>query len=358
MKINRFAFGSATVLSLAGCSAFMPPHSNSYDVSDEKVIIELISYDQVVCANNIISISGTETGISCVSDKYDKSGNKIMAGPLVVTPLVATAVTYVASAAFDYAVEEIEQEASLYEAQYGKEMPADNFWSYVSTPACVNEGEKGCLKYKYSSSYKPNYWGMRIKRTTEKNDDPAFDIILSFEKSSDGQLFKVVPEQLKITRSKAKVLSDETITYFNPLTWFPKLFNTAGHKLNVNVDIKMDGYWRGSDQMLHSSSLAFLSIPVNGYDIESNPTLDKDDLGGATGWMLTPPVSMMPDGSRPAACQDPDKECSNKSGNFAVSVTITERDPSNAKKYIEKASTYIKENKASAVDAINGTINK
>jgi hypothetical protein len=154
-------------------------------------------------------------------------------------------------------------------------------------------------------------------------------------------MFRIAPLFFQTRRAKAKVLADEPWTWLPPML-FGKLFRTGGHEIDTTIDIRIDAFWRGKDQLLHTSTVAAETIKFTSYDIKRTPAICmhacSEKPGGASGWLVPVPVSYDERG-QPIG-----------DGTFTLKVLVTERDKSNAKRFLEQGATYLKDHKTDIIN--------
>ncbi|OAI01742.1 hypothetical protein A1353_00550 [Methylomonas methanica] len=377
--VDRNTFTTLIVIavstSVSGCSVFLPAHTKSNVRDQEQVQIRFLERDDM---------------LKSYKNEYEEafgSGSLMPTEPQQPGALVpaAAAASIAVGFAFDYVKKQLEQEATLYEAQYSSSIADDRFWSQVpevkdiflkkvtKTTRRESKTDKD-VDFKLvppvtevteevrtsqasfdstSASLAQRYFGIELTRSTQcpllasedektKEMDGSCRVIASklvygLRPSSDNQMFRVVPIYFTAKYAKAKVPSDEIGWWFAPWTWPGKFAKNPGHNIDIDISLEIDGYWRGKDQQLNIDKVAAIHTQVSGYDLDKRPTLTpKKGLGGTQsgGWLVGVPISFKPDGT-PAI--GPNSE----SGSFTAKILVTERDTSNAKKLLEQGAEII-----------------
>jgi hypothetical protein len=363
MKV-RIAAGVGILVSVilfSSCSVFLPAHPNSSGRAHERVTLEMLT---------------NETMTENERNYWEAVAKKISPGPGAAPVLAAAAI----GIAIEVVVTQLQNEATLYEAQFSDTKAFSAFWK----PGSENDTSSSVLQStttrterlfkkpvegkdfpeKPDSETKTeiderrnetqtlvraklvqNYKGFRMIRTIEGHDatDPAFSLVVGFFPSGDSQMFRVAPLFFQTKKAKAKVLADSAWTWLPPML-FGKLFRSGGHEIDTTVDIQVNAYWRGQDQLVHSTTIAPEPIKFLSYDIEKTPAWCTvgcaEEPGKASGWLVGVPVSYSEKG-KPVG-----------DGTFTLKVLVTERDKSNAKQYLEQSATYLKDHKQDIINTI------
>lgn len=295
-----------------GCQVFLPAHSKSHDIEGESVEVHMLDH---------------ETMMAMYGDQYDAA----FGGKKVVPPAVAAAATALIGFAVDFTKKQIEEEASLYEAQWGKKAAFDHFWS--------PDGKQQYYGFEVIRGTRKN----PLRKLGEKQDTAAFHLVCGIAPSADGQMFQVAPLQLTINSVKAKVLSDQWLRTFYTVLWKPLL--RTGHEVDVSADVEITAIWRDKNQTAHLEQLATFTVAVPAFDLNANNTLDAGD------GLHSSPVGWFPGIPRSVYNNNDGKEIEGL-GTFWVKATVTERDPSNAKKYLEQAADLVGKQKDTIVQIV------
>ena len=317
-RVFVLSFSMLLVSLTCGCAAFLPAHSNSNKREGEKVTIKMLTSQEME------------------ANRYEADYLKAFVAPLPhkrigaqAAPLVGAAAAAAVGFAVDFVQKELQKEATRYEAQFGYTLAGEEFWEYKPN----------------TTNYVQRYAGFEVTRAVQ--DEPqAYKFVCGIGPSKDGQMFRLAPLQLQIRKAKAKVITDEKAWWLAPTVWIGKMFRTGGHEIDTDVEIEMDGYWRGKDQELHITKLAGLKLKFPSYPLTNPPpllTASRGDLSDPpSGWLLAPPISYTPKGQLVGA----------GAGTFTLKVLVTERDKSNARQYLEDAAKLVSEQKPKLVEAI------
>lgn len=352
------------MLPVTGCSVFLPAHGNSQKSRDERVTIEMLTLDEMKkgeykAGENTIHFKDLYLAAFGV-DLEPAVGAKF-------APLAA-AVPFVAGLAIDAVVSQLQAEATLYEAQFGDTKAFSGFWIATSEKTEVrSETIEDVFRRKDQSKdfelqtstktvtvredlpeLQQHHYGLKIARKIIEGgqETDAFVLVVGIAPSPDGQMFQLAPLLFWAPKVKAKVLSDEYWTWLPPML-LGKLIRKPGHHVDTTVNIQIDAYWRGADQQLHTATLAAIPMSFASYSIDDPKPLKTPWKRGGSGWLLAVPVSYGPDGKIAKPRQD------DEYGTFSVKVLVTERDQSNAKRFLEQGATYLKEHKADIIKQIS-----
>ena len=314
LRIGGSALILASLLLSTGCSILLPAHSNSCDIKGERVVLKMLTQTDM-----------TEKDYAdCYNAFMDRQAKQRGKRGAVAT---TAAFSYLVGCAFDYVKSELEQEADLYTAQFGKKVAFDGFWKYT--------GPKR----------EQNYVGFEVKRITNSTSDssPAFRLLCAIVPSDDQMAFKLVPILFQTNKSKAKVLSFQWKHFYSGLwTWLLKI----GNEINTKVTVHFDAFWVDEKQGAHTARIAEADLVVNGYDI-SHPKPYGKLQDEAMGWFGGIPVSY--------------NLSTNKwggTGTFWLEVIVTEEDPSNARRYIKKAVEKMQENRERVIEYVTKEVGK
>jgi hypothetical protein len=242
----------------------------------------------------------------------------------------------VVSAASNAGKAQLADEASLYEAQFGKRIAADRFWTIDPADA---------TKQKVA----PTYWGFEVLRTIEGHDEtnPAFRLICGMSYSEDNAFFSIFPVSLVDTNTKAKVLSDEGWSYY-AFAWKP--FIHSGHEIDLDVDVEITSAWRDEKGATRIESVCAFPMPFGAYDIDAcNTKFFIDQNTGEAeqiyGWY--PGIQR----SYSLGTKSYDGV-----GTFWLKVQVTERDKSNIKKQLELGAKLVADNEDKIIERIVKTV--
>ncbi len=396
----------AVSLCLTGCSVFLPKHPNSMARDGERITINMLErtdlcnsdkyaqYREIYERAFKIDHEDQRLAGLCPSSRYS-SGVEIMA------------ITAAAGLAIDMVSSELQREASDYEAQFKLTVTGDKFWvastgqvlqpvdlSLQTNPITQQPAPKSgvelsgkvlmqeevteCVSKNYSESspngknklsckdvkltstrttkadkatYVHNYGGIEITRRVKGESEPVFKFVALLFPSADQQMLRMKPLLFQTTKSKAKVLGDNWWTWLPPMI-FGKMFRDGGHSIDTEISLRIDAYWRGQDQNQHISSVAASTFTISDYDIEVGPELISTQIAGDSGWLLAVLISYTATGAQAVPTSD------GGAGTFSVEAVVTEKDHSNAKRYLEQGVRYLKDNKNDFVTRIGQAVTR
>ena len=332
IKLLKTAFLAVllfVVLSLQGCSILLPAHSNSYDVTDEKVTLRMIKKGGLCTIQNKLnsnaSVGSDKVLIGINGDACITRDEFAFAAPLAVAA---------AGLAFDFMQKRIEEEATHYEAQFGDRIAVQRFWTM----------ESNTTESTVAIQPQPYYEGFEIIRGTrdhpfkDESSRPAFRMIFAFDTSSDGSAFLIRPTYVFHKSAKAKVLSKASIvSWFN---WFAK----ATGNVEVKVDIDIDAIWIDEKKKTHFEKIAAFPVSIGAINLSSPTEFSTKDLSKKiAGWFPGVPCSSK------VKMENEGDNC----GNFWIKVLVTEKDPSNAKKYLKQSAELVGSKKETIINVIN-----
>ena len=291
--MRSLAILAPAALLLAGCTGLLPAHPLSLDTEGERVTITML--DQTALAKK-----ADQLGFTLPTEEQSA------AGPLAV----------VAGFAIDSVKSWLDEQAQLYEAQFEVKSAFDDFWV----------GDK------------PQYVGLCVERSTARDPaKPAFTLVCTMAPTKDSQLLTIQPVYLAVQRAKAKVLYFDASKWWSaPWIWY---FDT-GDKVDVDVNLEIGAAWRDQSGTFNDTKIASASFSAAGLVLGTARREFEPKV--IAGWM--PGVPRSQDG----------KGAAKGSGNFWIHAVVTERDPSNAKKDIEKASHYLESNRDSLISHVAG----
>ena len=311
------AAGVALALTTVACGAVtrtvLPRHENSLDIEGERVEIRMLTAEQ-------LKLAGYETDWKAAFPSLTLPEPSAPGGFAAAAPIAVAAV----GLAIDFAKKKLEEEATLYEAQFSKRSAFDGFYIRASG----------------SDEWHQNYFGFRITRTTARfgtADAPAFELVCGIGISKDGKMFGVAPLSFVTRSAKAKVLS---YRWWSTLwTWLLK----TGNEIQTSTQIEIQASWLGKDRAAQSQTVASFPVEIGGYELASEAVFGAtayrvlrasgsgDDRleTDIAGWFAGVPMS---EGIENHVTQ---------AGTFAIRATTTEKDPSKAKQLLEKASEAV-----------------
>jgi len=327
---------SSLCLLLQGCSIIFPAHNNSYDLKGEKVTLTMKTAGELCDLEKELN-KGRDQNAKEKPVKIGLNGNACAAEGaemIAAAPLAAAALSF----GMDFVKDRMKEEATHYVAQFGKRKAEQNFWIF-KTPQ--DQDEQGKQKPPAPNLH---YAGFEIVRTTEAHskEDPAFRMVFAFMKSNDGSALMIKPTYVREVSAKAKVLSGWSMA-----SWF-NWFTQATGEVEVNVDITIDAIWTDEKNVSHQDRVAIYPLALGNLSLDKPNELDQPDLVDMEGgWFSTVPCSYTPTRNNDSKC-----------GNFWLGVTVTEKDPSNAKKYLETGAQFVSDKKEASVKFVEEKVGK
>jgi hypothetical protein len=333
-----------------------PGHSKSDDREGELVAVRMLTYQQMheKYGARYKAATGRDAGqiAAAITSQLALSASKFVEGMDGIAyaktigsadlwqagaiPGAADVAGAVVGAAVDFVKAQLEQEAELYEAQFGARRAFDKFWTYCQS----TDGKLIRVQ---------TYAGFEVVRTTDATrkaladgkatDDAAFRFVCALVPSADQSAFLIKPLSLDLAASRAKVLSFELPYDFLSVLWTWLL--DTGDRVDVKLELTMDALWIDKDQRQHIERVSQDTIDVGKITLGSS--LDAVKLEAfEQGWIAAIPVSTAPRQAQPGR------------GTFWLGAKVTERDPSNAREYILKAAEELGERRDDLVKAAQG----
>lgn len=314
----------------SGCAFFLPKHARSLDLRGERVVIRLLTADdwqsEAVLAG-IPHAAAAEVGCETALARQQRRERMAIPGAAEAAGLLAGVVV-------DFVKTQLEEEATRYEAQYVRRVAVDRFWR-----ATRNAAGEHC--------WTQNYVGFDVRRITQAHGQssdsaPAFRMIFGFEPSADQQVLLVKPVFARLEASKAKVLD---VRAWSPPSWLLPLFKSTGNEVEVQVDVQLDAIWIDASQRAKIEQLAAFTVNLGNYDLDARPQLTGELADQQAGWLPAVPISTRKLGRAPSYA-----------GTFWVKVAVTERDPGNAKKWLERAAREVGARKEAIVERVESEV--
>lgn len=339
----------AVASSISGCSIFLPGHSNSNARENERVEIKMIE----TCAQLDSTITGffdrrpptvdgkplsaykEVFGEECQDEARRESGEE-EALPLAAIASVAVGL------GIDHVRDQLKKEATLYEAQWQQRIARDDFWigtrpryvGFLVTRTLSEGGETAAKPTAAAVSADPQAEALKNAAA-----QAASATVFALRHSKDLEFFLIAPLAHRVQKSKAKVLSDEWVTFLPPwvlLTLPGKFARVAGHSIDNDIAVEITAFWvqkQDQKQERKTEAIAAFSVPIRGYDISTKPVLypgaglSRDPIG----WLAAVPRST--------------SATAGAAGNFTLKVLVTEKDMSNAQKMLVEAADTLEEKK-------------
>lgn len=335
----------AVTSSISGCSIFLPGHSNSNARENERVDIQMIEtcgqLKETIAAGFFESRLPTVNGqpLDAYKEVFGQECQDEVG--LEAVPLAAIA-SVVVGLGIDYVRDQLKKEATLYEAQWQQRIARDDFWNgsrlkytgFLVTRTVSDGGDTAASPAAAATSADPK--ADALKKAASQ---AASATMFAFRPSSDGNFFLTAPLAHRVLQSKAKVLSDELVTFVPPwvlLTLPGKFARIAGHSIDSDIAVEITAFWlqkQDQKQERKTEAIAAFTVPIRGYDISTNPVLypgaglPRDPVG----WLAAVPRSTA--------------ATSGTAGNFTLKVLVTEKDTSNAQKMLVEAADTLEEKK-------------
>ena len=354
--ISSTMLATSISIFLSGCTILLPAHTRSNERASEKFSLTLLKKISYCAQNPTGEINefwqkyeaaygvGSKESQCATSMVVQKDIGKCIPKDSANTRIVIPAA--IASAALglatDFLKQKLEEEKSLYTAQYTAKLVDDEFWTVQApnalTESCKLDDGKDGLRVITTYSLTPNYIGFKAEREINNPKNSAAKFFYGFKQSADGRFIQIRPLYLNIAYSKTKVLSNEWFTWLPPFPLITKLFKVSDETIDIELATTMEAYWVEKGKSFDGpKTIAAFKTSVDGYslnnDTGTNGTaiLDAARLNVDPGWMFSPPIS-----------GDLTNYISgSKAGNFRITVSVTERDTSEATKYIEKSEEWL-----------------
>jgi hypothetical protein len=365
----------ALLAATPGCNAVLPPHSRSYDVAGEKCSIELLTHKELVQRLQELGVEKippsfvlelpTVTDVDAAAEREGAGRALPAAAAAIAAPLIGYAVDFVKSG--------LEAEAARYEASWSTTAAADfwlpsalaqvdapGYWTYRgdppqavplrpkfvmgNNPALLERKADGTLDVvdpreveakRTTATWVPavrqQYSGFQITRKTArfpgKNErDAAFTAVFLLKPSASGPDVYVMPLYAKSGSAKCKVLT----TSYWPwalATWFAKTSDDVGVTFDFDIDGATSKDGQGVTQRIASFQWSLGNRDLNRPEAWAPDDPEKPVAIGT----FRPPLTM---------------------SSFTIKAVCNERDPSNAKQWIEKGAQAVGDNRQKLIDAV------
>ncbi|HYE19314.1 MAG TPA: hypothetical protein VEA69_12770, partial [Tepidisphaeraceae bacterium] len=339
--------------------------ANTYDYQGEQVTIRMLTDSDLYNYSGLAGddLAAFQARLREEFDLFDNAAGRT--GTFGTATVRATSVAALAPLIVGFAIDavrgELEKEAGVHQAQYGRTMYHSGFWKKVDP----------------SGSWTPRWLGFEIERTTAATRKPGSPDFASrvvcamipanhmkgstvvpaeagggragtagdrpasanadpgagagagaraaWEDQADGRLFVIKPLLFQAKTAKAKLMA-----------W--------DHELTATVNVSLGATWVDEKQVAHQDTVATAAFDVSAYDMRASPAFINELKGQVAGWFAGVPVS------RAAAA--PHHPIGN--GTFRLTVAVTETDPSMVKEAVERAAKYLKDNRDSLVERVTG----
>jgi len=289
------------------------------------------------------------------------------------SPILGALVPLLAGVAVDFIVSQLDQAAESFEAQWGSAPFHDGFWLRVAAaqaPGGTNilsldqqrvsfVGEdsaefeiRGSRAYSVSTDelyskpltdksvrvltgplkdkvvtiverWQPRYVGVEIVRSTKQfpaeSGGASRAILLFLPSKSDDRLFLVYPFFYGNRSAKASL-------------------GGSSQSLSATIALELAATWVGKDDRAVQATVAQAVFEVGGYDMTGpKARFWGDPAIESVGWFAAGPVGVS-------------RAESDTAGVFRVSCSVTERDESDSRQWIERASKFIGEQRTLVVE--------
>ncbi|MBK7974711.1 MAG: hypothetical protein IPK07_16015 [Deltaproteobacteria bacterium] len=384
----RHTFVAVCWVSGLGCSVILPAHPRSLDRDGEDVTVRMLGCADLAAdaalrdAYRATFQVSTETvcarALTSETEYVLRRGSDVLyAGPSLnaalervssfsASALPAIAVqagAWAAGAAVDFVARELAEEADRYTAQYEGRVFFDRFWTRELSPeepatlTAVQAralAESGAELSVRRASMRQTYLGFELRRSTRAHT-PSFRLVMGIAPSADQQVFSLAPLVAERASSKAKVLADRGWTYLPiPYGWLLD----AGDEVATHVDLEVVATWRtakdkAGEQSIRTDKLASLSFDLPDQRLPRGIATDGAAASGASAGALASPGSRGGwFGAIPTSFDFRGRDVGLGTG--SIRVLITERDPSNAKKDLEKAAEAVAKQKDRVTGKVRG----
>lgn len=356
----------------SGCALLLPGHTNSNERVGEKVSLEmlkcsdLINDERKIFAKNYYkTFSADKSDNKDIEKKSDDFLKESCSNPsnkrfvkyeyeeeCKVDTVEADALPVAAAAsmaiglATDFIKSKMEEEKTLYTAQYSARLLDDSFWVYkyegpksgqdkpkkCKTP----DGKDGLQSIKKIHYFEANYIGFRFIRFINNKattlSDHATIGYYGFKPSSDGNFFEIKPLYFHMNFAKAKILSNQAYTWLLPHTLLIKPFKISQNSVDVEIGVDMESYSLNKDLEFDGpKTIAAFKTNISGYNMTDRPELDANSLQSDPGWLLAPPTPT----------DEGEYSYGKGVGNFKLNIKVTERDTSEATKILEVSDDWV-----------------
>lgn len=246
------------IVSISGCSFFMPKHPNSNFRVDENTKLELLDCKDIQHYRE--NYQATFPNIQLPTVMNCKSSQ--------ATQSVAATVGLMA---VNFAISEIQkrikEESKLYSGQYTGGDYTTNFVSLSNNQTNLN------------------IYGFKLTR--EVKDGPASEFIFGFAPAGNNSPFILVaPISMQIQKAKAKVLNDDIWTWLPPFI-VSKFIAEDSHSIDVEIELKFRKEWVSKDGGDLETGESIMSFSLPGYDLDSTQKLCFKKMSGCDGVLPT-----------------------------------------------------------------------
>ena len=375
---------------LCGCNTLIPAHADSYKRRKDRLVVETLSMPkltglsvkkykgiwadaekQIVAGEpdrdietlrreyvasrlvqhdaarmQVLSTRSLATSVANWSLAFDASPYDLLARRpkppgrregTSLAGLAGQAVGWGAEKLVGLAKTQLEREAERYESKWKGELLVDNFYSRSGTV------------------WNQDVFALRVRLPSDDGGMDDFEVILGLCPTRDRTMLRVAPLYYERRVTGAKILDTRGWSLLPPFLW-QHLLDTgtkvaSDFKLKL-VDQRMSQPAKGANGYqwdLAPATLLETTFKLPSYDLSAERAVGaKADSDRRS---LFRPIAIIPMPSIPVLAQNNDAE---RSGNVLVKITVTDKDPSNAREYIEKAREAIPDDASTRLEALLG----
>lgn len=331
MRISRLSSIKLMVLLASlfignGCRVILPRHSNSLDIDGEKIAVRFLS------AQDFNKDSALKSDYRSVFEVDPGDDPSKAAGAAALAPLLTPVIEFAVGQAIEFGKRQMKIEAGKYEAQYIGRAVANSFYGRENI----------------------RYFGFEIVRTSDSKPsaaDPSARIVFGMALDADKQKLLIAPLRVQVQRAKAKILGNRLWIWVPPFLFW-RIFLDTGSVVALKCDLDVDYSWRDEDGKMQRHHEA-RDIPLPQFDISDDKNtkpLGPTALAVTAVELSAPPrptinfPNTAPTATTPTAGLG--------AGTFAIKLTITESDPSNARDLLKLASEELEKERQPSIDLI------
>lgn len=379
---------AALLAVLAGCSVILPAHPRSLDRDGDSVTVRMLTCtdfagdarlrdayrttfqvsSQEVCTRPLASetqyVLRRGSDVLYEGPSLNAAFERVSSFSASALPaIVAQAGAWAAGAAVDFVARELNEEADRYTAQYEGRVFFDRFWTRELsaegpaelTPVQARALADGGAELRVRrASMRQTYLGFELRRATRAHS-PSFRLVVGLAPSADQQVFSMAPLMVERASSKAKILADRGWTYLPiPYGWLLD----AGDEVATHVDLEVLATWRTAkdktgEQSIRTDKIASLSFDLPDQRLPSGSGAEGERGAAAPADVVAGPGSRGGwFGAIPTSYDFRGRDVGLGTG--SIRVLVTERDPSNAKRDLEKASEAVAKQKDRVTEKVRG----
>jgi hypothetical protein len=313
-----------------GCSAFLPAHINSHVFKGERVQITMLTWKDMEGDSSKGTVNVQPDYMAVFPEvRALKIEQEEKARFAFAAPAAAAAI----GLAIDYVKKRLDEEATLYEAQFSQRIAADGFW----------------IRGSAEDPWEQHYYGFEVARYAENGTEPAYQLLCGLAVSKDGKMLKVAPLYFVTRKAKVKVLGKRGWSFL----WDWAL--RTGDEIESHADIAIDAIYVNGDGEVETIALTSFPIDIGQYPLASGDgpyRVLRKAPGKDAGLLETAPAGWF--GGVPLSKDIASDKT--QAGTFWVGATVTEKDPSNAKRYLETASKSLDEHREKIIKIVTDKV--